>query len=240
VPVCCSASAEILDAAGRVIPLSVRNVFNQHENVIGICNYELKWQPDGGSQWWLDTNTIAALQRRAIWMDDDSFIKPLAFASLGDLNQGRETLAEKLESASSIVVCEGSVDAKVFDSLPDGEWTYRLEDAISVLFPFAASGNVAPFVSMYHAGDLVYTSFIDFVERVFEETRSLLARRRYFGSLILSRLRSRKGLADTVDLFLNQRSWYLHHRAHPPELTIKAEGRFAATTRRVCFRPLPA
>jgi len=149
-------------------------------------------------------------------------------------------LSEKLESSASVVVFEGSVDAKLFDNLPEGEWTYRLEDAISAIFPQAASGALATFESIYRSGELVYTSCIEYVSRFFERTYSLAQQLRYVGSLIITWFRSRKGLADTVGLFLNERSWFLHHSAHPPALSIKAEGRFAATTRRVCSRPLPA
>lgn len=238
VPVC---SAEILDATGRANPFLVLNNFGQYQEYGEICNYELGYQSDGRGSW-LNRNTLAALQSDAIWMDDDSFISPLSFSSLARMNQAREALNEKLESAASIVVSEWTVavDAKVFDSLPDGEWTWRLEDAVSVIFPQAVSGALATFESVYRSGELVYTSCIEYVSRFFERTYSLAQQLRYVGSLIVNWFRSRRGLSDAVSIFVNERSWYLHHSAHPPAFSIKAEGRFAAMTRRVCFRPLPA
>ncbi len=189
----------------QVNTLPVRSGYTPYQvGVDDICNYEFRYQYDGWIDSWLDRNTIAALQSSAIWMDDDSFIKPLSFASLGDLNQWRETLSEKLESATSIVVFEGSIDANLLDKFPDSEWTYRLEDAISVIFPLAASGALATFESVYRSGELVYTSCVEHVSRFFERTYSLAQQLRNVGSLIVTRVRSRRGLADTLGIFLNE------------------------------------
>lgn len=189
----------------QVNTLPVRSGYTPYQvGVDDICNYEFRYQYDGWIDSWLDRNTIAALQSSAIWMDDDSFIKPLSFASLGDLNQWRETLREKLESATSIVVFEGSIDANLLDKFPDSEWTYRLEDAISVIFPLAASGALATFESVYRSGELVYTSCVEHVSRFFERTYSLAQQLRNVGSLIVTRVRSRRGLADTLGIFLNE------------------------------------
>src|SRR6266852_3588232 len=101
VPICFSSPAEIVDAGGEPIRLSVRNVFSQYQNDGDICDYELRNQSDGGG-FWLNGNTLAALQSDAIWMDDDSFIPPLTFPSFAQLSQWRETLSEKLESSASV------------------------------------------------------------------------------------------------------------------------------------------
>jgi hypothetical protein len=235
-PVC---SAEILDPSGRVNPFLTLNNFGQYQKYGDICKYEVGYQDDGFSSW-LNGNTLAALQSNVIWMDDNAFIPPLSLQTLAELNRRREALSEQLAAIEPIVVYEGSVDASTIFDGPDGEWTYRLEGAVSVLFPYAASGALATSEYVYRSGELVCTSFIEFVSRVFAHALSLAQQLRYIGSLIGTWFRSRKGLSDTVGLFLNERSWYLHHSAHPPELSIKAEGRFAATMRRVCFRPLPA
>lgn len=236
-------SDQILDASGRVSPFLAGSGFSQYQKYGEILNYELGYRSDGLRSW-LNGSTFAALQSSAIWMDDDSFIAPLSLqslASLARLNHAREALNERLEAASGVIL-DGifTVEAEVFESLPDGEWTWRLEDAVSVLFPFAASGALATFESIYRSGELVFTSCIEYVSRFFAQTRSVAQQLRYVGSLIVTWFRSRKGLPDAIGIFVNERSWYLHHSAHPPELSIKAEGRFAATKRRVCFRPLPA
>jgi hypothetical protein len=100
-PVCSSISAEILDVAGRINPFPALNGVNQYQKYGHICNYELAYRSDGLSSW-LNGNTLAALQSNAIWWDDDSCIPPVSLPSLAQLNQWREILTEKLESATSI------------------------------------------------------------------------------------------------------------------------------------------
>ena len=238
-PLCSSAPVEILGANGRVIPWSIRNSFIQYQSEENICNYDLGYQCDGTAIW-LDGNTITALQSDAIWMDVNSSIKPLAFVTLDELNCRRQALSEQLDAIEPIVIYEGSVDAATIFSGPEGEWTYRLEDAISVIFPYPASGALATVDYVYRSGELVYQSCLEYASWLFQQARSLAQQLRHIGSLIGTWFRSRRGLSYTVGLFLNERSWYLHHSAHPPAVLIKAEGRFAATTRRACFRPLPA
>jgi hypothetical protein len=237
VAVCSPPSAEILDASGRGNPFLTLNSFGRYQKHRDIRNHELGYQSHGANVW-LDGNALLALQSDAIRIDVNNFIMPLV--TLAELNRCHEVLSEQLDAIAPLVVYEGSVDAAGFFSGPDGEWTYRLEDAVSVLFPYAASGALATFESVYHSGELVYQSCIEYASFIFEQARSLVQQLRYIGSLIVTWFRSRRGLPDTFGLFLSERSWYLHHSAHPPAASIKAEGRFAATMRRVCFRPLPA
>jgi hypothetical protein len=229
----CSIPVEILDFAGQGIPL-------RFTNWVGQERYEPLDNPFLGNSQWLDWRTISVLQSDFIWMDSGEVVPSISPFNFAELNQQREAIQRKLEWCESVTVVFDALDAETFDQIQDGGWTYHLENAISVIFPFAASGNVAPFVSMFRAGDLVYTSFIDCVGSWFEKTGSLLIKCKRLGTLILTWLRSRRGLSN-IGIFVTERSWYLHHSAHPPDGADKAvEGCFAAAMRRVCFWPLPA
>ncbi len=105
--------------------------------------------------------------------------------------------------------------------------------------PLAEVGTY--FDLVYRAGKLVFESFIDYVSLICERASLCVRELRRVASLIARRLRSGKGTADAISIFVNERSWYLHHSAHPPATAVEAvEGRFAAALRRARFRPLPA
>lgn len=176
--------------------------------------------------------------------------------NLGALNTIREILNEKLEYFSASFDCSDAV--LHLSHYPEGttwtfnksesDWTeiftpgYEYLDAfVSQQCPQSGSTVVTCLDYVYRAGELVYESFIDLVSWINDHFHSLVYERRLVQSLISERLRSGKGTAAVTSLFVNERSWYLHHSAHPPEVAVKAvEGRFAATVRRARFRPQPA
>jgi hypothetical protein len=165
----------------------------------------------------------------------------------------RKDLNEKLKSFSAFFDCAGMV--KVFDDTEDEDWTFQmpawgqiqssdfiqLETFVVQQCQQFGSTVVSCLDYVYRAGELVYENFIDLVSWINDHFHSLVQQLRLVESLISEVFRSGKGAAAVTSMFVNERAWYLHHSAHPPEIAVKAvEGRFAAAVRRVRFRPQPA
>jgi hypothetical protein len=173
--------------------------------------------------------------------------------NLGALNTIREVLNEQLDYFCATIDCSDSfLDITDY---PEGTWTFDASDWAKVFTPGyehldafvdrqcpqSGSTVVTCFDYVYQAGELVYESFIDLISWINAHFHSLVYERRLVQSLISELFRSGKGTAAVTSLFVNERSWYLHHSAHPPEVAVKAvDGRFAATVRRARFRPQPA
>jgi hypothetical protein len=177
----------------------------------------------------------------------------LSNVNLGALSRVRELLNEQLEYYSASLDClDGVLD---LGDYPEGTWTFTTYDCAQIFTPgyehldafvtqqssLSGSTVVTCFDYVYRAGELVYQSFIDRVSWARDHFHSLVYGLRLVHSLIAELFRSGKGTAAITSLFVNERSWYLHHSAHPPEEAVKAvDGRFAAIVRRVRFRPQPA
>jgi hypothetical protein len=163
-------------------------------------------------------------------------------ADFAQVNDWRYVVAEGLDELSLMTTffgnttMEPAVPANCLISSPvlRMDWQVRLEEIVSD----SSLGLIAllPSDFIYRRGELIFASFLMFLEQVgsFEQTLRRAA------SFVISFLRSRKGLASLFGAFVTQRSWYLRHSAHPPEVPDNAvDGRFPSK-RRTCFRPLPA
>jgi phytoene dehydrogenase-like protein len=167
------------------------------------------------------------------------------------LHAVREALTKKIESFDIIFDCRD--DASLFSYLPEGSWTFTIEEdlfgcaELERAVSAAVSEQCSQFVAMvvpvfdfaYRAGELVGRSFIDSLFWLHVQLQSWIQQLRLVASLIARLFRSGKGTSTVSSVFVYQQSWYLQHSAHPPATAITAvEGRFAATLRRACFRPL--
>jgi hypothetical protein len=93
---------------------------------------------------------------------------------------------------------------------------------------------------VYQAGAFLFVVPARALAWLFERLRHYSRILRHATSFIIRFLRFWQWMAEVVGVFLNERSWYLHHGAHPPDVLGEAvEGRFPAILR-ACFRPLPS
>jgi hypothetical protein len=120
------------------------------------------------------------------------------------------------------------------------DWESQLESIASLEM---SEERLAPVLSgfdfVYRAGELLFKSCVRYLTWLFDRLSYYAEMLEYAAAFVAAFRRFSKGLAAVVGVFLNERSWYLHHSAHPPEATGEAvKGRFPAMLR-ACFRPLP-
>jgi len=205
---------------------------------------------------WFGTESrsiTSELLDRSIWVTYNFDDLLSSSRNLGALNTIREVLNQKLVYFSASFDCSDSV--LDLADYPEGTWTLdaselaeiftpgyeHLDAFVTQECPQSGGGFVSCVNYVYRAGELFYESFIDQVSWIDDHFHSLVYELRLVQSLISELFRSRKGTAAVTSLFVNERSWYLHHSAHPPEVAVKAvDSRFAATVRRARFRPQPA
>jgi hypothetical protein len=198
---------------------------------------------DGPANWLniavLDQFTVSSTWFRdnvasPTWGTDDEAV----WDSVADLNEVRHILRTELDQLQLFVGAGVSIQA---DDFQKRDWTQDLEDYASRQFGtwelWATSGTVV----LANRTDLVFTSLIDSLSNLVDRISSYAQTLRCATLIVHRSLHSRRGLAEIIGIFVNERSWYLHHSAHPPEApALAVEGRLPALMRRACSRPQPA
>lgn len=156
---------------------------------------------------------------------------PFDWAHADALNEVRNFLYHKLDALQVCVVVDGR------SPIAGVVWEQSQFQPIRTCFSSLEHSYVVPDTLGLFAPDDVNT-FAKWTEALVTRLKQQL---RYVVSLAHAVFQSHKGLAEIPGVFVNERSWYLHHSAHPPERPVRAvPGCFPATLPGACFQPQPA